>query len=154
MSAPRFKEGQRSELTSHRQRISLLQRWLLAVAVLATVACVASAIGFFSARSALRQVNDERARNTLRSCQEVNARHDATVDTINRLTLERLTGRPVPRSVPPAEVKARLAAAIRRADVRTRAQLQQSADSTALVVRSLAPKRDCAALVKRQVGAE
>lgn len=98
-----------------------------------------------------RQIQQERADNILRSCREVNDRHDSSIDTLNRVVLERLSHRDVPRVMPPSEVKVRLAAAMKLADPPVRSQIQQSLGSTALLIDALAPKRDCQALVAQQV---
>lgn len=97
------------------------------------------------------QIQRERARNIRSSCQAQNKRHDDSVDTLNRVVLERLTGKPAPIVMTSAEIKIRLAAALKLADPPVRKQVQQSVGSTTLLIEALAPKRQCDDLVRQQV---
>lgn len=119
---------------------------ILCVAVVAVVS-----VTVLDTNSTTAQIQRERVRNTLRACQEQNTRHDGTIDTLNRVVLERLSHRDVPLAMMPAEVKVRLAAALRLADPPVRAQIEQSVGATALLIEALSPKRDCAAYVDRQI---
>lgn len=127
-----------------------------------TVACTAicilclAAVAVWSGtvldtNSTTAQIQRERARNTLRACQEQNTRHDGTIDTLNRVVLERLSKQHVPAAVPPREVEVRLAAAMKLADPPVRTQIEQSIGSTILLIDALAPRRDCPAYVDRQI---
>lgn len=72
------------------------------------------------------QIQRERARNVRSNCEEQNRRHDATVRQLHRLVAE----------LPPGPRKVRA--------------VQGMAGSVALI-QALAPRRDCSALVARQV---
>lgn len=126
MTAPQFKEGQRLELTTHRRQIKRLQRWLVLVSLLAALAAAAGAIGFFSARSAIGRINDERAQNVERNCADVNARNRASSMALDRLLAER------------------------SADASPE-QIRRSRASTKVLIDNLVPRRDCAALARQQV---
>lgn len=104
---------------------------------------------------AVDKINQERVHNILTSCQETNARHDDTVDQLNRILLGSLTNHPVPPSdkggPTPAQVSTQLAGALRVADTDQRSRLTASLASTILLINALAPKHVCADLVKQQV---
>lgn len=72
------------------------------------------------------QIQLERARNVLSNCEDSNARHDRTVAQLERLV-----------------------EAIR--DPVRRARAVQGMAGTVALIDALAPKRDCRALVERQV---
>lgn len=97
------------------------------------------------------QIQRERARNVRSNCEEQNRRHDDSIGTLDRLVLERLTHHRVAATLPAPQVEVRLAAALKLADPPVRAQVQQSIGSTVLLIEALVPKRDCRALVARQV---
>jgi hypothetical protein len=135
----------------------VVRRWTIVAVLTAMVALPAGAwVVATSTREnhdLLQAIQAERAKNIRRSCEEQNARHDQTVDTLNRLVVQRLTHRTVPASVKGAQLKVLLAGALRMADPPVRAQMQQSIGSTVLLIESLAPHRDCSALVAQQVKA-
>lgn len=127
-----------------------------AVAVAFAFGAAGAALWLTSSRTtdvteATAQIQKERARNIRSSCEAQNERHDSTIDTLNRVVLERLTREHVPVAVPPREVKIRLAAAMKLADPPVRTQIQQSIGSTSLLIDALAPRRDCDELVRLQV---
>jgi esterase/lipase len=82
------------------------------------------------AKRLAQQIQDERARNVRDNCEQVNERHDNTVATLDGL----------------------LARARKGASPQQRKQIQQSRASTLLLIDALAPRRDCEALVRQQVG--
>lgn len=106
------------------------------VVVVAVVAAVAVMLAFAAAGFALwlnagrtQQIQDERAANILRSCQEQNQRHDAAIRALDQLIAKAQT------TAGPAQVE----------------RMRQSRASTVLLIDALAPMRDCPALVTRQV---
>ncbi len=72
------------------------------------------------------QIQSERARNIRQACEAQNARHDATIETLDRLIAR----------VPPSQ----------------RSEAQQSRASTVLLINALVPKRRCSEVVRKQVG--
>lgn len=101
----------------------MVTSWALVLTVVATVgAGVSLATGLLA-------IQHERADSIRRACIEQNARHDATVATLDRLLAERMN------EVPPAR----------------RAQLRDSRRFTVLLIDALAPKRDCSARVAESV---
>lgn len=72
------------------------------------------------------QIQAERARNVRSACEAQNARHDNTIRQVDRLIAE----------APPSR----------------RARAGAGRAGTVLIIDALAPRRDCDALVKSQVG--
>jgi len=107
---------------------------IAATALLAAVALAAAlgAIGVavLSGNERSEDIQASRAENVLSACREQNARHDATVTTLDQL----------------------LADAAHTASPARRRQLAQSRTSTVLLIDALAPKRDCLARVRELVG--
>lgn len=99
----------------------------------------------------LQAVQDERTRNVRESCEATNQRHDNTVNALNRVLLERLSGDKVSPDTPQEQVSAQLAAELKAADPPVRRATQQSLASTIFLIDALQPKRDCDRLVKQQV---
>lgn len=125
--------------------------WAAMVAMLALPAATWFAGGKLSATSNQTDaIQAERAANILRSCRELNDRHDDTIHAIDRLTLERITNEHVPAATPAAEVTRRLGAALKAMPREGRVQVEQSRKSTAVIIDALAPKKDCGALVALQ----
>jgi hypothetical protein len=75
------------------------------------------------------QIQAERAVNIRRSCEETNARHDGTIAELHSLVA----------AIP---------------DPARRARAQDGMAGTIALIEALVPKRDCEALVERQVRAE
>lgn len=86
----------------------------------------ATVLLWFSNDARVQQINDERARNVVRSCEETNQRHDATIRQLRDLVA----------SIP---------------DPARRDRAEQGMASTVALIDALAPKRDCGALVAQQV---
>lgn len=86
----------------------------------------ATVLLWFSNDARVRQINDERARNVTRSCEETNERHDATIRQLRNL----VAGIP---------------------DRGRRERAEQGMASTVALINSLAPHRDCVALVRQQI---
>src|SRR5262245_9089180 len=74
------------------------------------------------------QINKERARNTFNACAELNERHDDSIKALDTL----------------------LAKALKK-DPKRKAQIETSRASTVFLINALVPKRDCKALVAKQV---
>jgi hypothetical protein len=94
--------------------------------------CCFIAIGYtwVAAHDAVDKIQGERARNVQDNCEQVNQRHDNTIVALDGvLDQARKTAGPAQRK-----------------------QIQQSRAATVLLIDALAPKRDCNALVRRQVG--
>lgn len=94
------------------------------------VVCALVSLSYAVVRGAdnTRQINAERARNVRSACEETNARNKAVT-----LVIGQLVKRPVePRHLTPDQQK-------------------RQAEATAKFVQALVPKRDCDALVDRQV---
>lgn len=77
-----------------------------------------------------RQIQIERARNVRDACAQTNARHDKTIVTLDRL----------------------LKRAAKTASPERLRQMKDSRTGTVLLIEALVPKRDCAQLVRDQVG--
>jgi hypothetical protein len=103
-----------------------LMRWLIVAVSLGTAVNSATTVLLFRANAArVQQIQAERALSSFRFCSETNARHDATLEELDRLV-----------------------AGLPRAQ-RVRARRGQA--GTVALIEALAPRRDCRALVKRQV---
>ena len=108
-------------------RIMQIVLALVGVGVIAMGVLVGVLFGRVHAQFAA--INNERARNVLVACRETNRRHDATIAELDRLLRIR-TPHPTPAE---------------------RRQIAQSRAATVLLIDALTPKRDCAALARRQV---
>jgi hypothetical protein len=97
---------------------------LIGAGVIANSAANFAAFELNAAR--VQQINDERAANVRRACEDVNSRHDATI----------LKLRAIVRDIPAGPRRDRAEAGMA---------------STIALIDALAPKRDCPALVRRQV---
>ena len=110
-----------------------LDRWmpwlvaLLAVAVAASG--VLSTLAFVANSDRVDQINTERVRNIERNCIDVNARHDAALTALD-VVLDRAG-----EGASPERLR----------------QIEQSRQSTKLLIEALVPKRDCVELAARQV---
>lgn len=105
-----------------------LIRFVLVALCISAVAQSAATILLWQSNGArVAQINNERAANVLRSCREVNQRHDNTIRALDEL--------------------------LKRADRQaTPEQIERSRASTTLLIDALAPKRSCDLLVRQQVG--
>lgn len=101
---------------------------LVLVAIGVGVVCLSILVGtlFNRVNGEFVALNQERARNVQQNCMDTNRRHDATLRQLQRLVDE----------LPPGPRKVRA--------------VQGMAGSVALID-SLAPKRDCRALARRQI---
>lgn len=86
-------------------------------------------VSFFLNSDRVDQINQERAQNVKRNCEDVNSRHDGALTTLDEILEAR------ERTATPGE----------------RERLRGSRETTALLIDALVPKRDCAALVRQQV---
>ena len=100
---------------------------LVAAGVVALTFCVV--LLFLSNSARVGQINDERFRNVVRTCEDVNQRHDASVRRLDELLAPRL------KDATRAE----------------RARIKESRAATALLIESLTPHRDCARLARGQI---
>jgi hypothetical protein len=109
-------------------------RTIRIVLVLACVGIVANSIvvGALIGENAkrIRQVNEERAQNTIRNCEDVNRRHDNTIRALTGLYAIRI------RDAPSAG---------------DRERIRQSRTASVLLIEALTPKRDCVAFAREQV---
>lgn len=108
--------------------------------------------GLASQASITSQIQQERARNVRDACVGQNKRHDDTLHGIDLLTLKRVAGPRAILNVPPGQVKVRLEAVLAQVPAAQRKQIEQSLSGTAYIIDRLAPKQDCVARVKSQVG--
>ena len=129
-------------MSPHRRRTDqpASRRSRRTVAVVSVLAAVAVAAAFAAAGTALwlnagrtdevaqlaQQIQDERAANVRRNCEDVNARHDRTIAQLHALVA----------AIPDPDRKARAEANIA---------------GTIALIDALTPKRDCRALVAQQV---
>lgn len=100
-----------------------------AISVLCAAVVAVFAATVLDTHSTTRQIQDERAASVLRSCQETNGRHDATIGALDELMARAGVGASYQRLV----------------------LLEQSRMSTVLLVNALAPKQDCKRLVSSRV---
>ena len=84
---------------------------------------------FFLNADRVDQINRERLQNVTRNCEDVNARHDRAVRTVEQILGPRL------EKAGPVE----------------RRRLEASRETTVLLIEALTPKRDCVALAREQV---
>lgn len=101
--------------------------WLLAITIVALAGTIVAVNGANEARDATREIQAQRIETIWSSCRQQNARHDGTIRELNVL----------------------LRASMRTADPARRQQLSASRASTVLLINQLAPKQDCAMIVKR-----
>lgn len=95
------------------------------------------------------KIQRSRQESVRQSCVELNDRHDRTLAAYDRILLDRVSGGPVDRKLPPAEVTHRLLAGIERLPRDRRIQIEQARVSIAFVIQALAPRRDCAERVQQ-----
>lgn len=104
--------------------------FVILTALIAAVSLVGSgyllASGTSDAQDLAQQIQRERKRNVLESCQEINRRHDNTIAALDLLIAK----------LPPSR----------------RERARQGRASTVLLIEALAPKRQCEAFARRQVG--
>jgi hypothetical protein len=84
-------------------------------------------VTFFFNADRVDQINEERAANIVRSCEDVNARNLAAVRELDRL-LEQRSSNATPE------------------------QVERSRETTTALIDALVPRRDCGRLVRLQVG--
>lgn len=107
-----------------------LIRIVLVCVALGTIANTLSTVILFVANGArVTQINEERADNIRRNCQDTNGRYAKTVAELDRLLAVRTRG------MTPSERKAVMA----------------SRAATVVLIASLAPRRDCDRVVAEQV---
>jgi hypothetical protein len=122
------------------------------------------------ARKLANQIQVERARNVRDSCVQTNARHNATVTTVDQVLAQAgLTGAKktadkaqmakinkalleLADAKGPAETHRAYLEARKLSSPALRKQFDQSRGSTVLLIDALAPVRDCDKLVNSQVG--
>lgn len=96
---------------------------------MSALGCVLAATSIVISVYLFSKINDERERNVRANCEQINARHDATIRQLDALLAQRL------RTASPAD----------------RERIEQSRASTVLLINALVPKRDCDRLVSEQV---
>jgi len=117
------------------------------LAIAGALAVTAAYLIGFSVRT--DDIQDSRADNVRSACRDQNERHDDVIGRVDRLLLERLTGRPVSPDTTSTEVVRRIAIAVRKNPDGKR--LLESRKSTVFLIEGLAPRRSCGALVQRRV---
>lgn len=109
--------------------LRFLRYAVLSLMVMTIVMAVLIAVAFVLNADRVDQINQERAANVERNCEDVNRRHDRTLEALD-------------------QILARRVAAASPAD---RARLRESRATTALLINALVPRRDCGALAAQQV---
>jgi hypothetical protein len=104
----------------------ILPRFFAALGIALAVGAMFFAV--FRSIAVTHAIQVERARNVLTNCESQNRRHDATIETLDR-QIEQVQ-----------RVKPELAT-----------QFRASRNFTVLLINAMAPKQDCAALVRKQV---
>lgn len=106
--------------------LRLIRIVLVLVALGVIINTTGNAVLFLLNADRVDQINEERARNTYSACLETNARHDRTLAELDRLV-----------ALTPAGPR--------------RERARAGRNNTAALIGALVPKRDCRALVARQV---
>ena len=121
--------------------------------VVAVALATAAMVGAFAMGGlALLGIQDERATSVRRSCEETNERHARGLREVDRLTLERLTGRLIPRSTPAETVRERLRVAVAELSEPQVRELRAGRRVTVVLIQALVPRQDCDARVAAAVG--
>lgn len=102
------------------------RRWALAAF---TILAMATTAGLYWTSTLVGRIQDERAANILRACEEQNARHRETIETLD----ERI--RIASRTASPARVR----------------RMHESRAATVALIAALAPHQDCDEVVRRSV---
>lgn len=109
--------------------LRLIRTLIVGLCIGVTVLSFATVLLWRSNDARVQQINNERAANVRRNCEDVNDRHRDTIQAVDELLAPRL------KTATPAERK----------------QMRASRDSTVLILNALVPMRDCDRLVRTQV---
>lgn len=110
--------------------------WLFAISLVALATIVVG-------RDAL---HDSRVRSVKIACEQVNERHDRALNTLDRVTIARLTHTPLlPNTTPDAAARQKRVEAVARLPPPQRDQVAQQLALTVVLMETIVPHEDCAA---------
>lgn len=98
-------------------------------------------------KSRTAAIQAQRRQSVTDNCQAQNMRHDATILQLDRELLRALGGHPAPKATD-AQLQAQFVRLLARSRSAQATQLGESRSFTVLLIDALAPKQDCALVVR------